>query len=67
MDLQPYQQRVIEEHHELEERRSKLLIFLGTEQFKALPGAEQERMARQFDYMTGYAIVLRERIEAFST
>jgi hypothetical protein len=64
--MQPFQQRVIEERTELERKRLALESFLAGPVFKSLPTAEQERMAKQFYHMTEYSLVLRDRINAFS-
>lgn len=63
--MQPHQQRVVDEKHDLDEKLSKLRPFLGTEIFAGLPGDEQARMQRQVEHMAAYSDVLGERIEAF--
>ena len=63
MDLQ--QQRVIDEKEQLEERWVKLHRFIATDAFGQLDVAEQGRLVRQGQFMTGYLDVLRERIAAF--
>ncbi len=63
---QDYQQRVMSERTELEDRRAKLLAFLPTQLCKSLPVAEQERLHQQLVFMSGYSNILRERIAAFA-
>jgi hypothetical protein len=64
-ELQPYQQRVVDEKTELDERLTKLIAFFDNPIFAGLDAAEQERMKRQADHMTNYSVVLGERIAAF--
>jgi hypothetical protein len=63
--MQPFQQRVVDEKRELDEKSEKLLAFINGKIFQSLTSAEQERMHRQWQYMNGYSGVLGERIEAF--
>jgi hypothetical protein len=67
MEMQPHQQRVVDELNELSERAGKLLAFLQSPTFQTLSKAEKNRLRHQSNYMSGYAMVLRERIEAFNT
>jgi len=60
--LEPYQNRVVKELRELEERRKKLVVFL---QENVLPPSERRRMDRQAQIMEDYAAVLRGRIAYF--
>lgn len=63
--LQPHQQRVVNEHAELLSRTEKLDLFQATDIYHNLPDAERRRMDRQLTYMQLYLNVLQERIEAF--
>lgn len=63
--MEPYQQRVVEEKKELDERLSKLWNFLDTVDFSALLVAERARMRMQAAIMENYSDILGERIEAF--
>lgn len=63
--LQPHQQRVIDERHELIFKVDKLAEFLRGEIFKGLPSDEQERLTRQHRIMSEYDAVLKERIANF--
>lgn len=64
-ELQPHQQRVVDEHKELTEKLNKLLTFFQSPIFNGLPEAERSRLRNQARFMEGYAAVLLERIEAF--
>jgi hypothetical protein len=61
-----YQQRVIEEKRELDEKLAKLDAFGRTELFAALPADEQGRLNRQHSLMEAYSAVLGERIANFT-
>lgn len=63
--MQPYQQRVIAEKQELDEKREKLGEFKNTIPFERLPWQEQERLNTQAHIMTMYSAVLGARIAAF--
>lgn len=65
MDLQPHQQRVVDESAELTKRLSALLAFFQGVVFPTLSEAEQSRLRNQARFMDGYAAVLQERIKAF--
>lgn len=64
-DLQPHQQRVIDERDELQERKSKLEPFFRTDTYHALDEAEQWRLCKQNRLMGEYLDVLNERIANF--
>ena len=64
-ELQPHQQRVVDEKTELDERLTKLIAFFNSPIFAGLQEDEQGRMKRQADHMTNYSVVLGERIAAF--
>lgn len=64
--LQPHQQRVVDEKHELDTRILKLRCFLLTPIFQSLDAAEQKRLERQAVAMGGYSQILSERINAFN-
>lgn len=67
MTMEPYQQRVHDEHAELCVRLGKLRDFLNSERSNELPIAELKRMRRQATYMELYAEVLSDRMEAWSS
>lgn len=66
-NLEPHQVRAVQELRDLEDKREKLQVFIGGNGpiFRKLDEKEQHRLKSQFDYMSGYAMVLRERISAF--
>jgi hypothetical protein len=60
-----YQQRVVEELQQLDERRKNLMPFFHTDFFKTLPQEEQSRLSRQSLVMEEYSNILKERIDSF--
>lgn len=66
MELQPHQQRVVDEKTELDMKREKLTAFYSTPIFQGLPESEQSRFLRQGVAMRTYSEILGERIEAFA-
>ena len=64
-NLQPHQQRVVDEKQELDAKREKLGKFKNTNLFIELSWQEQERLNTQAHIMTMYSAVLGERIAAF--
>lgn len=64
--MQPYQQRVVDEKADLDEKAKKLSDFIGTsEVFLTLDPAEQERLKEQCEVMWQYSEILGARIAAF--
>ena len=63
--MQPFQQRVIEEKAELDDRLEKLDAFGRTDLFASLPDDEQRRLNLQHSLMEQYSAVLADRIAAF--
>lgn len=64
---QAYQQRVIDEKQELDEKAKKLSDFIGNNPlFEKIDSEEQERMKEQCEVMWQYSEILGKRIEAFS-
>lgn len=63
--LQPYQERVIAERDELQERIGRLSEFLDTEIFQDLPPGSQNLMMDQFSVMLRYRGILNQRIALF--
>jgi len=64
--MQLYQERVVEEKKELDEKLDRLTKFIFTgDVYGTLPEDEQGRLNRQHAFMTGYSTVLGERIAAF--
>ena len=63
--MQPHQQRVVDEKEQLGERLEKLIAFLTTDLYKALPEREQELLYFQSRVMEDYYEVLQQRVELF--
>lgn len=64
--MQSFQERVITEKKELDEKLDKLKFFIEeSPTFKTLAEDEQKRLNRQFDFMVEYSNVLGQRINAF--
>ncbi len=65
-ELQPHQQRVVDEKTELDKKAKALSDFIGLNPiFDTLDPAEQERLKRQNDVMWQYSEILGARIAAF--
>ena len=66
MELQPHQQRVVDEKAELDKKADALSEFIGRSPiFDTLDAAEQERLKEQNDVMWQYSEILGARIAAF--
>lgn len=63
--MQPYQERVITEQTELQDKIDKLYKFTTIDLYKGLDKLEQDRLSEQLGYMIDYNRVLLERITAF--
>lgn len=61
--MAPYQERVIQEKKELDEKLGKLELFFSGPEHAGLPPMEQGRLARQHSAMEDYSNILGERIE----
>lgn len=61
--MQPYQERVIEELGQLNDKRIKLAQFINTDIFQQLAEDERDTLSRQFDAMGEYARALEDRVE----
>jgi TRAP-type C4-dicarboxylate transport system substrate-binding protein len=64
--MQDFQQRVVDEHSELNARTDKLDAFVSGKLFATLPPDEQERLRKQLSAMCTYREILRQRIAAFT-
>lgn len=65
-NLQPHQQRVVDEYKELKERYSKLWDFImENPTYLKLPEEEQTDLKIQLDAMAIYVDVLERRINRF--
>lgn len=68
MNIQPHQQRVIDEKSELDVKRAALSTFIeGSIRFAELDTTEKDRLRRQRVIMGEYSDVLNERIAAFGS
>ena len=66
IDMKPYQERVVAERDELEQKARKLSQFIGTDPaFDTIDPEEQERLKVQNDIMWQYYEILNERIKNF--
>lgn len=63
MDLQPHQQRVVEEKSELADRLQKLQVFVGSKKFKEVAGPERGLLLEQMHHMTYYYLTLKKRTD----
>ena len=61
--LSPYVQRLVEEHKEVEQRLTKLAVFIdNSPNFNGLEIQEQERLKKQRVFMDEYFHILDERL-----
>lgn len=58
----PHQERVVAERAELNEKLTKLLAFMNTESFEALPDRDRYLLNKQASFMGFYRDTLDERI-----
>ncbi len=66
-NLQPHQQRVVDEKSELDKKATALSNFIGENPiFPTLDAAEQERLKEQCEVMWQYSEILGARIAAFA-
>ena len=63
--MAPYQERVVKEKAELDEKRAKLAEFAHTETYAQLPKEERDRLEHQGFHMGAYSDILAARIAAF--
>lgn len=64
--MEPYQQRVVDEHKDLAERLEKLDTFISSPAFNEVRPQEQARLQGQSIFMECYKNVLQARISAFT-
>lgn len=62
LKMEPFEQRLIDEHKELEDRLNKLNKFLSTPTFDGLELTEKSLLLAQKACMTGYYEVLTVRL-----
>lgn len=66
-NLEPHQQRVVEELAELDGKRAKLTVFVSTPFFNSLLVEDRGLLKRQLEIMDEYSTVLGKRIARFAT
>ena len=64
--MKPFQQRVVEEKSQLDERLQRLMDFIGGDIFLSMKFPERERLCEQMGVMRHYSIILGERISEFT-
>ncbi|WP_182002739.1 crAss001_48 related protein [Acinetobacter lactucae] len=64
-ELQPHEQRVVEEKDQLADRLHKLKEFLDKGQPKFIDDKNWKLLQAQFSVMTEYYVILLNRIELF--
>lgn len=63
--MSTYQQRVIDEKRELDDKRGKLSDFMHSDDYAGLSAVDQGLLMVQLASMEGYANALARRIETF--
>jgi len=66
VELQPWQQRVIAEKEEVDQKVQKLAAYLASEAVEMTSPQERELLDRQLDVMTSYRSILSERITSWN-
>lgn len=64
-EMQPHQQRVVDERAELDDKLTKLNTFIDGAMFGTLDADERDRLKQQAATMAMYSDILSERIAAF--
>ena len=64
--MEEYQNRVVKEKKELDEKLDRLKSFLTNYVFESLSAEEQSRLKRQASVMAEYSAILGERIKAWA-
>lgn len=64
--MEDYQKRVVQEKQELDEKISKLGVFIyGNQEFHKLSNSQKDLLIDQLKIMEKYSNILRIRIETF--
>ena len=63
--LQPHQQRVVDEHRDLDEKAIKLSVFVDGIAFAGLDSVDRALLREQLVVMRQYLYVLKQRIARF--
>jgi len=66
-DIQPHQQRVLDEQNELAERLNKLQVFVGSKKFNEVAEPERGLLLEQMHHMTAYYVTLTKRVDSWKT
>lgn len=66
-DIQPHQQRVLDEQNELAERLNKLQVFVGSKKFNEVAEPERGLLLEQMHQMTAYYVTLTKRVDSWKT
>jgi hypothetical protein len=64
--MQPYQQRVIEEKTELDDKIGKLNYFRVSGEMSKISDAERKMLNLQYHAMVTYSFILELRIKSFN-
>lgn len=64
-ELQPFQQPVVDEKKDLDDKIQKLRSFLDTEAFKKLHSIDQDLLFKQLSIMAIYSETLQQRLVRF--
>lgn len=62
--MEAYQERLVTERADLEEKLVKMNDFINGNEYRSLSDHAKNLLRQQRYYMNGYADVLRQRIEA---
>ena len=63
--MEDWQERVVQEKKELDEKITKLKAMICSDKFEALADTDQRLLVMQLSAMKQYASVLKARIERF--
>ena len=63
MELQPHQQRVVEEKEQLDDKIQKLEAFLNSDKIELVDGHERTLLGSQLHAMKTYSAFLNARIQ----
>lgn len=64
-ELQPHQQRVVDERTDLNDKITKIHAFFKNEVFNGLPQEDQDLLNEQSQIMMNYSDILLKRINRF--
>ena len=64
-NLQPYQQRVVDEKEAIDKKRADLSVFIEGPMFSTVHPFEQDRLRSQLGIMKEYSYILGLRISSY--